>query len=152
MSTRDYGWPPMSAGPNDSPPSGFQAGDHTGDDHTGDLIRTYAGALTAHDAETALNALSADAVFHSPFHAWRGHHVPSAYRARCEAFDNLLVSSVIRDRDQAVIFWSATVGGAQVEAAERVLIGDGTIVRVDVFLRPADVLDTVHQAMVAAWL
>jgi hypothetical protein len=29
--------------------------------------------------------------------------------------------------------------------------GDGAIYRVDVFLRPATVLDAVYQAMVAAW-
>jgi hypothetical protein len=29
--------------------------------------------------------------------------------------------------------------------------GDGAIYRVDVFLRPATVLDAVHQAMVTAW-
>ena len=38
-----------------------------------------------------------------------------------------------------------------VEAAELVSTSDGAIHRVDVFLRPAAVLDAVHQAMVAAW-
>jgi len=57
--------------------------------------------------------LSADAIFHSPFRTWRSRQVPSVFRARCNAFDNLLVNSVIRDNDQAVILWSETVNGAQ---------------------------------------
>jgi len=77
--------------------------------------------------------------------------VSSVFRARTSAFSNLLVKSVIRDDDRAVILWQATVSDAQVEAAELVSISDGAIYRVDVFLRPATVLDTVHQAMVAAW-
>ena len=67
------------------------------------------------------------------------------------AFNNLLVKSVIREDDRAVILWQATVSDAQVEAAELVSISDGAIYRVDVFLRPATVLDAVYQAMVAAW-
>jgi hypothetical protein len=63
----------------------------------------------------------------------------------------LLVKSVIRDHDRAVILWQATIGDAAVEAAELVSISDGAIYRVDVFLRPATVLDAVYQAMVAAW-
>lgn len=119
--------------------------------HTGDLIDTYVGALAAYDADTVLTILSADAAFHSPFRTWRSRHVPSVFRARTSAFSNLLVKSVIRDHDRAVILWQATVSDAQVEAAELVSISDGAICRVDVFLRPATVLDTVYQAMVAAW-
>lgn len=117
----------------------------------GDLIGIYAGALAAGDAGTALATLSADAAFHSPFNTWRRRHVPAVFRARQCAFRDLVVSSVIRDHDRAVIVWRATVNGAQVEAAELVSVSDGAICRVDVFLRPAAVLDAVHQAMVAAW-
>lgn len=120
-------------------------------EHTGDLIDTYVSALAADDADTALTTLSADATFHSPFNTWRSRHVPSVFRARTSAFSNLLVKSVIRDRDRAVILWQATVSDAPVEAAELVSTSDGAIYRVDVFLRPATVLDAVHQAMVAAW-
>jgi SnoaL-like domain len=119
--------------------------------HPGDLIDAYVRALATDDADAALATLSADATFHSPFNTWRSRHVPSVFRARTGAFNNLLVKSVIRDDDRAVILWQATVGDAQVEAAELVSISDGAICRVDVFLRPATVLDTVHQAMVAAW-
>jgi hypothetical protein len=118
---------------------------------TGDLIDTYVKALATDDSDTALTTLSADATFHSPFNIWRSRHVPSVFRARSSAFSNLLVSSVIRDHDRAVILWHATVGDAQVEGAELVSVSDGAIYRVDVFLRPATVLDAVHQAMVAAW-
>jgi hypothetical protein len=118
---------------------------------TGDLIDVYVSALATGNADMALTTLSADATFHSPFNTWRSRHVPSVFRARSGAFSDLLVTSVIRDRDRAVICWHATVGDAQVEAAEVVSASDGTIDRVDVFLRPAAVLDAVHQAMVAAW-
>jgi len=118
---------------------------------TGDLIDAYVRALATDDADAALTTLSADATFHSPFNTWRSRHVSSVFRARTSAFSNLLVKSVIRDDDRAVILWQATVSDAQVEAAELVSISDGAIYRVDVFLRPATVLDTVHQAMVAAW-
>ncbi|MGH3208808.1 MAG: hypothetical protein ACRDNO_13705 [Trebonia sp.] len=118
---------------------------------SGDPIATYVGALATDDAETALTTLSAAATFHSPFNTWRSRHVPSVFRARSSAFNDLLVTSVVRDHDRAVILWHATVGDAQVEAAELVSISDGAIDRVDVFLRPATVLDAVHQAMVAAW-
>lgn len=118
---------------------------------SGDPIDAYVSALATDDAETALTTLSAAATFHSPFNTWRSRHVPSVFRARSSAFNDLLVTSVVRDHDRAVILWHATVGDAQVEAAELVSISDGAIDRVDVFLRPATVLDAVHQAMVAAW-
>jgi hypothetical protein len=118
---------------------------------TGDLIDVYVSALATGDADTALTTLSADATFHSPFNTWRSRHLPSVFRARSGTFSDLLVTSVIRDHDRAVIRWHATVGDAQVEAAEVVSASDGAIDRVDVFLRPAAVLDAVHQAMVAAW-
>ena len=136
----------MSAPPDDRPARGSQ-----GARETGDLIDTYVGALAADDAETGLATLSADAEFHSPFNRWRSRHVPSVFRARCDAFANLRISSVIRGQDRAVIFWSATANGAAVEAAELVSVSDGAISRVDVFLRPAHALDAVHQAMAAAW-
>jgi SnoaL-like domain len=116
-----------------------------------DLIDTYVSALTAGDADAGLTTLSADATFHSPFNTWRSRHVPSVFRARSGAFNDLLVTSVIRDDDRAVILWHASVGDARVEGAELVSVSDGAIHRVDVFLRPAAVLDAVHQAMVAAW-
>ena len=118
---------------------------------TGDLTDTYVGALAAGDAAAALAVLGADAVFQSPFHTWRGHHVPSVFRARCAAFTDLTVNSVLRGGDQAVIFWSATANGVPVEAAEVLSAGGGAIGRVDVYLRPAAALDAVHQAMAEAW-
>jgi hypothetical protein len=116
-----------------------------------DLIDVYVAALAADDTGAALAALSPDAVFQSPFRAWRGRHLPSVFHARRGAFDNVLVSSVVRGHDQAVILWNATVGDTAVEAAELVSVSDGAIRRVDVYLRPAAALDVVHQAMAAAW-
>ena len=119
--------------------------------NTDKLIDTYVGALVTGDAGAALTTMSAHATFHSPFNTWRSRHVPSVFRARSSAFRDLQVRSVLRDHDRAVVLWHATVGAAQVEAAELVSTSDGAIHRVDVFLRPAAVLDAVHQAMVAAW-
>ena len=136
----------MSATPDDRSLRGSQQ-----DGETGDLVDTYVGALAANDPGTALATLSADAVFQSPFRTWRGRHLPSVFHARRGAFDNVLVDSVVRGHDQAVILWTATVGGTPVEAAELVSVSDGAIRRVDVYLRPASALDVVHQAMAAAW-
>lgn len=116
-----------------------------------DLIGTYAGALAAGDAETALTTLSADAVFCSPFNTWRGRHLSSVFRARCHAFGDLLVTSAILGCDRAAISWDATVYGAQVEGVELISVSGDAVVRIDVFLRPASVLDVVHQAMTDAW-
>ena len=118
---------------------------------TAGAIGTYVGALAADDVDLALNTLSADAVFQSPFHTWRRHHVPSVFRARSQAFSDLVIESVIRDGDRALILWRATVDGDQVEGAELVSVSDHAIGRIDVFLRPANMLGAVHQAMVAAW-
>ena len=136
----------MSAVPDDRSQQGSQQGEETGD-----LIDTYVGALGANDVSTALATLSADAVFQSPFRTWHGRHLLSVFHARRDAFDNVLVSSVVRGQDRAVILWNATVGGTPVEAAELVSVSDGAIRRVDVYLRPASALDVVHQAMAAAW-
>jgi hypothetical protein len=136
----------MSAAPDDRSLRGSQPGGGTGD-----LIDTYVGALAANDPATALGTLSADAIFQSPFNTWRGRHLPSVFHARRGAFDNVLVSSVVRGHDRAVILWSATVGGTPVEGAELVSVSGSAIRRVDVYLRPASALDVVHQAMVAAW-
>jgi hypothetical protein len=73
------------------------------------------------------------------------------FHARRSAFDNVLVGSVVRGHDRAVIFWTATVGGTPVEAAELVSVSGNDVRRVDVYLRPASALDVVQQAMVAAW-
>jgi hypothetical protein len=136
----------MSAAPDDRSLRGWPQ-----DGETGDLIDTYVGALAANDPATALGTLSADAVFQSPFRTWRGRHLPSVFHARRGAFDNVLVGSVVRGHDRAVILWTATVGGTPVEGAELVSVSGSTIRRVDVYLRPASALDAVHQAMVAAW-
>ncbi len=136
----------LSEVPDDGFPQGFSPRRDTGG-----LIEAYISACRAGDADAAVATLSADAVFHSPFNIWSSRHMPSVFRARSIAFSNLLVTSVIRDRDRAVILWNATVGNAQAEAAELISVSDGAICRVDVFLRPAAVLDAVHQAMAAAW-
>src|ERR1700743_1212999 len=114
---------------------------------TDKLIDASVGALATGDAGAALTTLSAAATFHSPFNTWRSRHVPSVFRARSSAFRDLQVRSVLRDHDRAVVLWHATVGAAQVEAAELVSTSDGAIHRVDVFLRPAAALGAVHQAM-----
>ncbi|HET6186091.1 MAG TPA: nuclear transport factor 2 family protein, partial [Trebonia sp.] len=114
--------------------------------NTDKLIDSYVSALVTGDAGATLTTLSADATFHSPFNTWRSRHVPSVFRARSRAFSDLQVRSVLRDHDRAVVLWHATVGDAQVEAAELVSTSDGAIHRVDVFLRPAAVLGAVHQA------
>lgn len=114
-------------------------------------VETYVDAVRTGDADTAVATLGPDAVFRSPFNTWRARHIPAIYRARCTAFPKLLVDAVIAGDDRAVLVWRATLGDAEVEASELLSIEAGAIHRVDVFLRPAHVLEAAYRAMVAAW-
>jgi hypothetical protein len=118
---------------------------------TDDLVEVYVAALAVGDAETALATLSPDAVLHSPFHTWPARHVPSVFHARGNAFSGLRIDTVMRSDERAAVLWRATVNDADVEAVELLSLGGGAICRIDVFLRPAEVLDSVEQAMVKAW-
>jgi hypothetical protein len=116
-----------------------------------DPIDTYVDALTAGNPTAALSVLSDTAVFQSPFNTWRARHLRSVFHARAGAFANAVFETVIRDHNSAVILWRAQVSGAEVQGAEVLSLRAGIIDRVDVYLRPADVLAAVHQAMVKAW-
>jgi ketosteroid isomerase-like protein len=116
-----------------------------------DLVEQYLDALTGEDVVGVLATLAPDVVFQSPFNTWHGRAIGKVYAARFGAFGDLELESVILDDDRAAILWRATVDGRQVESSEVLTIADGVISRVDAFLRPADVLESVHAAMTAAW-
>lgn len=122
-----------------------------GRDGTAALIDSYVAALATGDAETGLTTLSPDVVLQSPFNTWQSRQVPSVFRARSRAFADVRIDTVVRGAEQAVILWSAAVEQAHVQGVELVSIRDGTICRIDVFLRPALALEVVHRAMAAAW-
>jgi hypothetical protein len=121
-----------------------------------DLIDQYVDAIERSQFDRVLDAMGSDAVFQSPFHAWPARQLPAVYAARATALSRVAVDAVVRDRDRAAILWRAQVADtaaetAPVQSCEVVSITGSTIDRVDVFLRPADVLPLVHAAMVRAW-
>lgn len=75
----------------------------------------------------------------------------TAFQARCRAFRNLQVERVLQDGGNAVVLWNAEVDGRAVQGCEALTLSAGRVSRVDVFLRPAAVLETVRAAMQAAW-
>jgi hypothetical protein len=115
------------------------------------LVDAYLDGLLRGDADAVLGLLAPEAVFQSPFGSWRGRSLRSVYAARAAAFDCLDIDGVIRDAGHAVILWRATVGGAHMEAAEVLSLGEMAIGRVDAYLRPAGVLESVYAAMARAW-
>ncbi len=115
------------------------------------LTSTYLDGLQRGDVEAVLGVLAPQAVFQSPFGSWRGRFLHRVYAARAMAFTDLDIDAAIRGAGRAVILWRATVAGARVEAAEVLSLGETAIGRVDVYLRPADVLGTVYTAMARSW-
>jgi ketosteroid isomerase-like protein len=115
------------------------------------LIDTYIDVLRRGDVNAVLDMLAPDAVFASPYRTWRGRSLRNVYAARAKAFEHLRVDALVREGGRAVVLWRATVSGSLVEASEVVSYGDGTIRRVDVYLRPAEVLQLVYEAMVREW-
>ena len=116
-----------------------------------DLAASYAAALERNDVAALLASLTSDVVFRSPFSEWRDHAIPKVYRSRAVAVDGLSVDAVIEQDGRAVILWRATVAGEVLESSEILTMSEGAISCVDVFIRPAAVLDRVYRAMVAAW-
>ncbi|WP_031465607.1 hypothetical protein [Sciscionella sediminilitoris] len=113
--------------------------------------REYAMALAAHDTERILPMLGMDIVFRSPFSTWGAEAITHVYRARAAVFDRLTVDAVLGEAPRSALLWHARLGGTTVEASEILTFGATAIERVDVFLRPAEVLDPVFRAMRRAW-
>ncbi len=112
----------------------------------------YATALAAAQPRRLLDLLSTAASFQSPYSLWQDpESVVAAFQARCRAFRNLQVERVLQDGGNAVVLWNAEVDGRAVQGCEALTLSAGRVSRVDVFLRPAAVLETVRAAMQAAW-
>ncbi len=112
----------------------------------------YATALAAGQPQRLVALLSAGASFQSPFSLWQTpESVAAAFHARCHAFHDLQIERVLQDGDKAVVLWNAQVHGRAVEGCEALTVPAGRVSRVDVFLRPAAVLEPVRSAMKAAW-
>ena len=116
-----------------------------------DLVDAYMDGLQRGDVDAVLGLLAPEAVFQSPFGSWRGRFLRSVYAARAAAFGDLAIDATIRGAGRAVILWRATVAGAPVESAEVLSLGEMAIGRVDAYLRPADMLESVYTAMARAW-
>lgn len=116
-----------------------------------DLVDAYIDGLARGDVDAVLGLLTPEAVFQSPFRSWRGRFLRNVYAARAAAFGDLDVGAPIRGAGRAVILWRATVAGARVESAEILTLGETAIGRVDVYMRPADMLKSVYTAMAGAW-
>ncbi|WP_020499490.1 hypothetical protein [Sciscionella marina] len=111
----------------------------------------YARALAANDTERLLAMLGTDIVFRSPFSTWEAEAIGQVYRARTAVFERLAVDTVLGEAPRAALLWHAQLDGTTVEASEILTFDGNTIERVDVFLRPAEVLDPVFRAMSRAW-
>jgi hypothetical protein len=112
----------------------------------------YAAALAAGQPQRLLGLLSTAASFRSPFSLWQTQEsVAAAVSARCRAFRDLQVERVLQDGDHAVVLWHAEVDGRAVEGCEALTLSAGRVSHVDVFLRPAAILEPVRVAMAAAW-
>ncbi len=112
----------------------------------------YATALAAGKPQRLLGLLSTTTCFQSPYSLWQTpESVAAAFHARCRAFQNLQVERVLQDGRNAVLLWNAEVDGQAVDGCEALTMSAGQVSRVDVFLRPAAVLENVRSAMTAAW-
>lgn len=112
----------------------------------------YASALAGGEPQSLIDLLSPDVCFQSPFSLWETpESVAAAVRARCRAFSALQVEQVLQADGRAVLLWRAEVDGQTVEGCDALTLAGGRVTRVDVFLRPAAVLDGVRAAMTAAW-
>jgi hypothetical protein len=112
----------------------------------------YATALAAGLPQRLVGLLAASPSFQSPFSLWQTpESVTAAFYARCRAFQDLQVERVLQDGRNAVVLWNAKVDGRTVEGCEALTLSAGRVTRVDVFLRPTAVLETVRLAMTAAW-
>ncbi|HEY7008585.1 MAG TPA: nuclear transport factor 2 family protein [Jatrophihabitantaceae bacterium] len=122
-------------------------------DNVAEIGERYVEAVRRGDAAAVLDLLAPGAVFRSPFSTWTGTALPRVYRARAGAFQRLRVDAVVSDhRRVVVVLWRAEVNEISVEASEVLsFTDDPRIGRVDVYLRPADALPAVYQAMVHAW-
>lgn len=116
-----------------------------------DLVDAYIDGLRRGDVNAVLGLLAPQTVFQSPFRSWRGRFLRSVYAARAVVFVDLDFDAPIRDAGRAVILWRATVAGERVESAEILTLGETAIDRVDAYLRPADMLNSVYTAMSGAW-
>jgi hypothetical protein len=131
------------------------------------VVDTYVDALLGGAVDKVLATLDPAAEFVSPFNVWRGEQLRSVYTARSEAFGSLTMDTLIRERDRAVILWHAAVKNVdngqtgrlqtdesqadEAHAAEVLWIRDGAIRLINVYLRPAIMLNAVHEAMAASW-
>jgi hypothetical protein len=116
-----------------------------------DLVDAYLDGFQRGDVDAVLGLLAPDSVFQSPFGTWRGRFLRSVYAARAVVFEDLDIDAPIRGGGRAVILWRAAVAGARVEATEVLSLGETAIDRVDAYLRPAGVLESVYTAMTRAW-
>lgn len=121
-------------------------------DVLGSVPTAYATALAAGRAQDLIDLLAEGVCFQSPFSLWQTPgSVAAAFSARCQAFSALTIDHVVQQDERAVLLWHGTVDGQTVEGCEALTSAGGRISRVDVFLRPAEVLETVLAAMTAAW-
>lgn len=116
-------------------------------------LAVYTDALREGTPDRLIRRLAADAVFISPFSSWTaGADVRAAYQARALAVTDVTVTSSAAGDDVGVVAWRGRTGQYTCEGVDILtLTAAGAIARADVFLRPADVLAEVRQAMAAAW-
>lgn len=116
-------------------------------------LAVYAHALRDASPSRVIGLLDPAASFTSPFSSWTAAaDVHAAYEARALAVTDVNITASVARDDIGVLIWCGRIGQRTCEGVEViVLTPNGAIVSVDVFLRPAGVLDDVRAAMAAAW-
>jgi hypothetical protein len=120
---------------------------------TGDwFTSSYVQALQDADPARLIALLVDEPTFVSPFSVWSTRRaVEAACRARTRAFSDVVATSVLEHAGSASIRWRAQLAGRDVEGIDLITARQDGIGTIDVFLRPANVLPAVYQAMTEAW-
>ena len=117
-------------------------------------VDAFRDAASAGDTDRVAPLFSPDAVFFSPaVHApYEGHAaVMKVLSAAFSVLHPLRYTDVVESEDRAVLFFSAEVGGRQIEGIDALRFDDdGRIRELLVMIRPLSALTTVVEAMAKA--
>lgn len=116
------------------------------------VVAAYRQALVDGDAGALVELFGPQPRFVSPFSVWSTREaVAAACTARTRAFRDVSVGVTSAGDGAGFVRWRGLVGEHEAEGVDVLAVGSDGVSSVDVFLRPADVLDAVYAAMVAAW-
>jgi hypothetical protein len=119
----------------------------------GTVLERYASALSTAAPENATQLMTEDAVLVSPFSVWANRDdIEAAYAARSLAVTDIEVLDTIRESGSGVLVWRGRVGDQVIEGCDVVTVtAAGHMSHVDIYVRPASVLEPLRLAMRNAW-